>query len=139
MPKLSEALVQVEVGYAVSAGGRGLAYASLSSAPHNLVFRLPFRIAQLCSPIERAAGYAALVTVARSLCKRGVKRARFVLPDGQLVDELSARRQLPYGLTLPYVSVRCALNALERFEIRFGETDELMQRARAEVALNLAA
>jgi hypothetical protein len=40
---------------------------------------------------------------------------------------------------MAYVQVRCALNALSSFNVRVRQADELTQRARAEVALNVAA
>ena len=126
---------EIDIGYGVDAAGRGVAYARTDSS----VLRLPFRIAQRSSLLDRAGGYAALVTVARALLKSGIGRARFRLPDRQLIDELTKRSQPPDELSLANVRVRCALNALSHCEIEFGECNELMQRARAEVALNLAA
>jgi hypothetical protein len=89
--------------------------------------------------VERAIAYAALVTVARALRKRGVTSARFVMPDRRFVEDVTTRRDLPEALALPYVRLRCALNAFHDVEIGVGATDELMQRAGAEVALNVAA
>lgn len=126
---------EIDIGYSVDAARRGVAYARADSS----VLRLPFRIAQRRSLLDRAGGYAALVTVARALLKRGVGRARFHLPDRQLVDELSNRSQPPDELLLANVRVRCTLNAMKHCEIEYAECSELMQRARAEVALNLAA
>jgi|SRR5580698_3726210 hypothetical protein len=126
---------EIDIGYGVDAAGRGVAYARTSSS----VLRLPFRIAQRPLLLDRAGGYAALGTVARALQKRGIGRARFRLPDRQLVDELTKRSQPPDELSLANVRARCALNALAQCEIEYAECSELMQRARAEVALNLAA
>ncbi|MFY9720374.1 MAG: hypothetical protein WAK16_12110 [Candidatus Cybelea sp.] len=139
MQRRDEAPVEVAIGYAAGPGGMGLAYAGLSDAHGREVMRLPFRIARLSLLVERAVAYAALVTVARALLRRGIRRARFVLPETGFVEEVTTRRDLPETLALPYVRLRCALNALDDYEIRSGATDELMQRARAEVALNLAA
>ena len=139
MRRLGDEAIEVAVGYAASAAGRGVAYAGLNRAAGREVMRLPFRIARRLPLLDRAVVYAALVTVARALSKRGILRARFVLPDRQFVDEVSTRSDLPETLVLPYVRLRCALNSLDDFDIRCGTTDELMQRARAEVALNLAA
>lgn len=126
---------QIDIGYGVDAAGRGVAYARADAS----VLRLPFRIAQRSSLLDRAGGYAALVTVARALRRRGVGRVHFRLPDRQLVDELAKRSQPPDELSLANVRVRCELNALAYSEIEYGDCTELMQRARAEVALNLAA
>jgi hypothetical protein len=127
---------EIEIGYGVDAGGRGIAYAR----SENNVLRTSFRISHRASSMEhRAAGYAALATVARSIAKGGMRRVRFHLPDQQLVEELGRRSEPPEQLALANVRVRCALNALEYCEIEFKTFDDLMQRARAEVALNLAA
>jgi hypothetical protein len=135
MRRVREEEVQVAIGYAADAAGSGVAYASLAGGD---VMRLPFRIARR-SLLERTVAYAALVTVARALRKRGTGRVHFLLPDARFVEEVSTRCELPEALALPYVRLRCALNAFDAYEIHGGATDELMQRARAEVALNLAA
>jgi hypothetical protein len=138
MQKLGEVL-EVEVGYAAGPAGSGVAYAALNGKRGREVVRLPFRIVGRRVLVERAVAYAALVTVARSLCKRGVTRAHFVMPDRRFVEEVTTRCDVPEGLVLPYVRLRCALNAFHGVEIVTGATDELMQRAAAEVALNVAA
>ena len=135
MAKSTKPVAEIDLGFGVDADGRGVAYARSGSS----VLRLPFRIAHRPALLDRAGAYGALVTVARALLKRGIDRAHFHVPDRQLVDELSKRSQTPDELALAYVRLRCALNALAHYEIEFGECEELMQRARAEVALNLAA
>lgn len=131
--------VEVAIGFAGTPGGNGVAYASTRGPGGNEVLRLPFRIPRISPRLERSVPYAALLAVVRALQERGLRCVRFILPDPKLVDELSNRQTLPDALALPYVRLRCALNALEAFELRSGATDELTQRARAEVALNLAA
>ncbi|MGB8151875.1 MAG: hypothetical protein WCE97_11855 [Candidatus Cybelea sp.] len=138
MQRLGEVL-EVEVGYAAGPAGGGVAYAALNGAEGREVVRLPFRIVRRRLLVERAVAYAALVTVARSLSKRGVTRAHFVMPDPRFVEEVTGRCDVPEALVLPYVRLRCALNAFHDVEIGTGATDELMQRAGAEVALNVAA
>lgn len=138
MQRLGEVL-EVEVGYAAGSAGTGVVYAALNGAEGREVVRLPFRIVRRCLLLERAVAYAALVTVARSLFKRGVTRAHFVMPDRRFVEEVTTRCGVPEALVLPYVRLRCALNAFHDVEIGTGATDELMQRAGAEVALNVAA
>ena len=135
MAKTTRTVAEIDLGYGIDADGRGVAYARTGSN----VLRLPFRVAQRSSPLDRAGGYAALATVARALTKRGIEGANFRVHDRQLVEELSKRSETPDELALAYVRVRCALNALAHYDVRFGECEELMQRARAEVALNLAA
>lgn len=126
---------EILIGYAVDPAGRGIAYAQSDAT----VLRLAFRIAPRPTSLHHAAGYGALATVVRSLAKRGIARARLLLPDRQLVDELTKRAEPPDDLALAYVRVRCALNAMQHYEVEFGASADLMQRARAEVALNLAA
>jgi hypothetical protein len=138
MQRRSDEVLEVAVGYAAGPAGGGVAYAALSGAQGREVVRLPFRIVRRALG-ERAVAYAALVTVARALCKRGVTRAHFVMPDRQFVKDVTTRCDLPEALVLPYVRLRCALNAFRDVEIAIGTTDELMQRAGAEVALNVAA
>jgi hypothetical protein len=129
---------EVEVGYAADSRGRGVVYAAVSTAKGARLLRLSFRMAR--SPFEdRAIGYAALTEVARALRKRGCRRVTFTLGDAPLVDEITTQRDLPETLVLAYVRLRCALNAFEAHAVKAGATEDLTQRARAEVALNLAA
>ena len=139
MQKSEQRASEVAIGYAVGPAGGGVAYASLERPGTHDVLRLPFRIRQIAPSAERAAGYAALVAVARAMHRLGVTHVRFVLPDQEFVREVASRSEVPDNLVLPYVRLRCALNALDAFEIATGPTDDLMQRARAEVALNQAA
>jgi hypothetical protein len=127
------------LGYAGDGRGNGLAYARLTAGAKRHLLRLPFRIGRHASSGDRAIGYAALTAVARVLHERGIRKVRFVLGDEELVGEIAARREVPEGLVLPYVHLRCTLNALEKFSVQTGPTDELTQRANAEVALNIAA
>ena len=139
MRRRGDEVLEVTVGYAAGRGGSGVAYAALSAGEGREVVRLPFRIVRRGALMERMTAYAALVTVARALWKRGVTRARFLMPDRQFVKDVTTRCDLPEALVLPYVRLRCALNAFNDVEIGIGTTDELMQRAGAEVALNVAA
>lgn len=136
---MARKFVEVGIGYAASSAGDGVAYASLVDTGGQCVLRLPFRIARRLTPFDRAVSYAALVTVARALRKRGICAVRFSVPDAQFAQEITARSEVPETLALAYVRLRCALNALDAFEIVAGGNDDLTQRARAEVALNLAA
>ncbi len=139
MRRVGDQALEVIIGYAAGPGGSGVAYAGLNRPGGREVMRLPFRIARLSPLVDRAVAYAALVTVARAISKRGITRASFVMPDRRCVEEVSTRSDLPEALVLPYVRLRCALNAFDQVDVRIGTTDELMQRARAEVALNHAA
>jgi hypothetical protein len=132
--------VEAAIGYAVSPRGDGVAYARLTGGVEEPeLVRETFRLARFELSLELAGGYAALTVIARTLHERGVRNVRFLIGDVRLVEEISARRDVSERLVLPYVRLRCALNALPRFAIRAGATDELTQRARAEAALNLAA
>jgi hypothetical protein len=139
MRRLGDEVLEVVVGYAAGPAGGGVAYAALCGREGREVVRLPFRIARQTSLVGRAVAYAALVTVARALSKRGVTRVHFVMPESQFVEEVTTRRDVPEALVLPYVRLRCALNAFHDVTIAAGTSDELMQRAGAEVALNVAA
>lgn len=135
--RASEPGVQAEIGYAVGARGLGLAYARLTGSGTRKLLRSTFRAAP--GQTDRAGGYAAVTAVVRALRDRGFDNLRFVVNDPQLVDEIAKRREPSQTLALPYVRLRCVLNTLAGFSIAAGATDDLTQRARAEVALNLAA
>lgn len=134
-----DAKVEAAIGYAADARGNGVAYARLSGARRHRLLRVTFAVTGGARPIERAGGYAALTALARSLRKRGIMRVGFAVNDAQFVDEILTRRELPDGLALSYVRLRCALNSLASWGVRSAPTDDLTHRARAEVALNLAA
>jgi hypothetical protein len=102
------------------------------------LLRVPFRAGRTALP-DRAAGYAALTAVTRALRAKGRGRIRFALDDSALVEDLAGRRPVPDALVLPYVHLRCSLNQLEDFSVEFIAPGDLAQRARAEVALNVAA
>jgi hypothetical protein len=129
--------VEAVVGYAANERGNGLAYARIIGARSRKLLRAGFRISHPST--GRTIGYAALTAVSRLLCKRGIREVRFVLGDPQFVDEISTGRGVLEALALPYVRLRCALNSLVKFSVQAGSTDELTQRAEAEVALNVAA
>jgi hypothetical protein len=131
--------VEAAIGYAADARGNGVAYARLTSVRARRLLRVTFAVPKGARPIERASGYAALTALARSLRRRGTVRVCFKTNDAQFVDEIQTRRELPDGLTLSYVRLRCALNSLANWSVRTAPTDDLTQRARAEAALNLAA
>jgi hypothetical protein len=64
---------------------------------------------------------------------------RFVVRDEEFAAEIATGRNVTNELQLAYVALRCALNSLASFAVDSGGTDELTQRARAEVVLNVAA
>ena len=131
--------VEAAIGYAASPRGDGIAYARIAGSGIGRLLRVTFRVAKSAQPSDRAGAYAALTVVARALAKRGIRHAHFLLEDAQLVDEIGHRRALPDALALAYVRLRCALNSLSSFSLKTAATDDLTRRARAEVALNLAA
>ncbi|HZV76120.1 MAG TPA: hypothetical protein VFF63_00015 [Candidatus Babeliales bacterium] len=132
-----DSTVEATVGYAADERGGGVAYARVVGAHARRLLRLAFRAPQ--PPTERAIGYAALTAVCRALARRGVRDVCFLVEDPELVDEISTGRGIGERLVLPYVRLRCALNALTKFTVVRGASGELSQRARAEVALNVAA
>lgn len=132
----SEGSVEVLIGYAAGERGAGIAYARLESSK---LLRVGFRIEAPEACRERAAGYGALTAVSRALAKRSIRDVRFVLADEAFVEEIATGRGVVESLAIPYVRLRCTLNALTRFSVQAGGTDDLTQRARAEVALNVAA
>lgn len=129
--------VEAAVGYAADEAGNGVAYARVRSFDANQLFRVGFRVKH--KRCDAAIGYAALTTVARGLLKRGARDVRFVLGEPALAHEIATGRGVEERLVLPYVRLRCILNAFAKFEVHQGATDDLTHRARAEVALNVAA
>jgi hypothetical protein len=125
------------VGWAADTRGNGVAYARIGGSAEHLL-RVPFRVGRT-APAERAAGYAALTAVARALRARGVGRVRFGLDDPALLCDLTGRGSVPEGLVLPYVRLRCALNQFGEVAFQLAVPGDLAARARAEVALHVAA
>lgn len=135
----SEPVVEAVVGFAGDSRGAGLAYARLNGPRIGTLLRVGFRVAAPAGCRDRAIAYAALTALSHALAKRAICNVRFVLADSEFVDEVATGRGVVDLLAIPYVRLRCALNALMSFEVSTGTTDELTQRARAEVALNVAA
>jgi hypothetical protein len=131
--------VDAAVGYAADERGNGLAYARLTDGKsRRRLLRVGFRVN--ARPITaRATGYAAMTAVTQALCRRGFKSVRFVVSDKEFAREIATGRNVTDELQLAYVGLRCALNSLVSSRVDSGATDELTQRASAEVMLNLAA
>jgi hypothetical protein len=131
--------VEAVLGYAANERGNGLAYARVTGTRTRRLLRVAFCVVSPPPLTDRAVGYAAVTTVTRALLKRGIFDIHFVLGDAKLVDEIATGRDVADALSLAYVRLRCALNSLANFIVSAGQTDDLTQRARAEVALKLAA
>jgi hypothetical protein len=135
----ADTTVEAALGYAAGRRGKGVAFCRLATESRRHALRVPFQIAPRAPVNDRTVGYAALTEVAKALCQRGFRHVSFTLDDPQIVDEIRTHSKLDDTPVLAYVRVRCALNALDTFDVKSGTTDDLTQRARAEVALNLAA
>jgi hypothetical protein len=132
--------VEALVGYAADAGGRGVAYVRVAAPSEEHLLRIPFSVRRKRDLNGREVGYAALEAIAGDLRKRGVRGVVFALDDRQLVEDLARHGDVPEALVLPYVRVRCALNQFAGASLRLdGAGAGLAQRARAEVAFNVAA
>jgi hypothetical protein len=136
--KIRATAIGAAIGYAADRHGNGVAYARLDAGSSRHLLRVPFRAARTLLP-EREVGYFALTAVIRALLKRGVRSVDLRLDDPALVDDLTNRRALPDALVLAHVRLRCALNQLDAFRLELVPESDLAQRARAEVALNVAA
>lgn len=134
----SDSAIVALVGYAADGRGHGVAYARATGARTRQLLRVGFRSAARPSS-DRAIAYGALTVIAQAFVKRGVREVRFVLGDAQFADEIATGRGVGETLAIPYVRLRCVLNSLAKFSVQAGVTDDLTQRARAEVALNVAA
>jgi len=129
-------MVVATIGYAAGERGSGLAYARLMGNGATRLIRRVFRTADPGD--DRAVAYGAITAVADAMAKRRLRGVRFVIGNAAVASELATRGEVPGSLALAYVRLRCALNALSA-TVTLGTTDELTQRARAEIALNLAA
>jgi hypothetical protein len=135
----SDPAVEALVGFAGDGHGNGLAYARVTGPRSSGLVRTRFRVSQSSPVTDRAISYAALTSILQVLRKRGVREVRLVVGDQLFADEVSTGRGVGETVALPYVRLRCVLNSLAGFSVRVGPTDDLTQRARAEVALNVAA
>jgi hypothetical protein len=131
--------VEALVGYAADSRGNGIAYARLRGTRWRTLLRAGFRTTQGGVARDRAVAYAALTAISRLLLKRRIREVDFIVGDCEFVGEISTGRGVGEALGLPYVRLRCILNTFASFSLRTGATDDLTQRARAEVALNIAA
>jgi len=134
-------LIEATVGYAADDAGIGVAYASIATiaSASPALLRVPFRVRRFAGLSGREIGYAAVTAVATALRDRKVRRVRFAVPDDELIHDLSERRALPQPLTLPYIRLGCAFNQFSQCDVVAGGDDDLSGRARAEVALHIAA
>ncbi|MGA8535350.1 MAG: hypothetical protein WB615_14680 [Candidatus Tumulicola sp.] len=124
------------IGFAADRRGSGVAYARVTAGGEHLL-RVPFHTGRTLP--ERETGYAALTAVARTLRERGFGCIRFAVDDAALVEDLAGHAILPDAIVLPYVRLRCALNQLDDFSVHLAAESDLAARARAEIALNVAA
>ena len=91
--------------------GRGRLMARLSQGPLELErLELGFTYRSRPGVEERAASYAATTVLARRLAAMGLRRVELLGPDGELAEDVATRRRLPTVLTVPYVTLGCALN-----------------------------
>jgi hypothetical protein len=138
MKRNRRTVVEATIGCAADSRGSGVAYARVAGTTEQHLLRVPFRV-EARGPHERAVGYAALTAVARVLRARGVARVRFLIDDDALLADLRGRSGVPDSLAMPYVRLRCALNQFDDAGFAPGTFGDLAQRARAEVALRVAA
>jgi hypothetical protein len=136
---LTASAVGAAIGYAANTGGRGVAYARITGAEGEHLLRVPFRVDPGTTFADREIGYAALTAIVYALHERGLGRVRFALSDADLIEDVTAHRDVPPSVVIPYVRLRCALNQLVAFTLEFATESDLAQRARAEVELNVAA
>jgi hypothetical protein len=132
--------VEALAGYAADARGNGVAYVRLAAPTEEHLLRIPFSVRRGRDLNGREVGYGALAAIAGELRKRGVRKAAFRLEDSQLIEDLDAHRDVPEALVLPYVRLRCVLNQFADHSLLLDNgAADLAQRARAEVALHVAA
>ena len=135
--------VRAQVGYAADGRGDGVAYVRLGEVPGDgsLLMRVPFKTKRYPALLDREVGYAALTAIARRLHERQICRVALLVDDERLVEDFRDRREVPQALDLAYVRLGCALNQFRDYEIGPAPTEssDLTARARAEVAMHVAA
>jgi hypothetical protein len=137
--------IDAHLGYAADRNGRGVAYIRLAvqraqDDRGEALVRVPFRAQRFAGLDAREVGYAAMTAVADLLHARGISVASFRIADEQLIDDVNQHRDVPLPLVIPYVRLRCALNRFTQFSLEASvDAADLIQRARAEVALHEAA
>jgi hypothetical protein len=129
--------LEAMVGYAADDRGRGVAYARLHAGSSDHLLRVGFRVRR--DYVAGEVAYAALTALAQTLRRRGATNVRFVLEDERLVADVTERDALSAAIVLPYVRLKCVLNQLDAFSLVAAQTEDLTQRARAEIALNSVA
>ena len=136
--------VKAQVGFAADGRGDGVAYVRVAesgaSGPGSLL-RIPFKTKRFPALLDREVGYAALTAVARGLRERDVCRVSLLVDDARLVEDFRDRRDVPQALDMAYVRLGCELNQFRDYEIGAApsESSDLSARARAEVAMHVAA
>jgi|GEM_PF-5924290 len=103
-------LVRVIYSYTAK-DGRGRLNARLSQGPLELG-RLDLGFTYQAQPEihGREASYAAATALARRLADMGLRRVELLGPDGELAEDVVTRRRLPAALTVPYITLGCAMN-----------------------------
>ncbi len=134
MQKRVEKLTDVQVGFAVDGSGFGVVYGAIG--PARRVLSLTFHAGGLP---QRAVAYVALDHLARALRDRHVKNVQFLVPDAELVADLTEHRTIASALVPRYVRLGCTLNQLGRSGVAFRFDPDVDARARADVALRIAA
>jgi hypothetical protein len=132
----------VAVGYASDRSGNGVAYAAIATGSGRAVVKVPYHAQPLPALEGREASYAAIAAVGAYLRGRGFTRVRIRLADEQVVDDLNARGSVPPALGMGYVKTRCVLHGFAVARVERGEpieTNDLENRARAEIALRSSA
>jgi hypothetical protein len=132
-------MVEATIGFAADAQGLGVAYVATRRAKGSLLLRLPFKVKRYPALLDREVAYAALTIAAHALRERGIRRVAFGVCDPELVADVTQRRPVPPSITLPYVRLGCALNQFTEYHLTVEPNDDLSARARAEVALSVAA
>lgn len=107
--------------------GRGRLVARLSQGPLELE-RLAFGFTYRFHPaVEgRMAAYAAATALACQLASMGLRRVELLGPDGELAEDIVTHRRLPSALTVPYITLGCALNRFREGRIGAAEPAALL-------------
>ncbi len=136
--------VTATLGFAASGTGDGVVYVALRGADdwETSLVRVVFRCRPLPALRGRDVAYAAVEAAATRLRGCGHREVAFEFDDPALVADVVEHRPVPAALTVPYVRLQCVLNRFVRACVSAVDdhtTRDLGSRARAEVALDVAA
>lgn len=133
--------VRASIGFAADQRGAGVAYVRIAGAGAGHLLRVGFSATRYPGLDGREVSYAALAAVVTTLRRNGIRSVQLEFDEAALRRDIEERRDVPAPLTVPYVRLRCALNALGQYRLAqpaAGDND-LAVRAQREITMHAAA